>query len=108
MTSRWVRTAVPGPRLRVGSCDWARTSPSSVTRPAAPSEPSEVGEADVVTRDRLFHLGAGEPGHLRLPLLAIAAVGEVLVEVAGMGHELRHAGGQGGEVGERALARPVG
>ncbi len=49
----------------------------------------------------------GEAGQLDVPLAPVAAVGEIVVEVAGMGHELGHAARQLAQVREHALGRPV-
>ena len=46
----------------------------------------------------------GEAGQLDVPLAPVAAVGELVVEIAGMGHELGHAARQLAQVREHALA----
>src|SRR6266852_1401229 len=58
-----VQTAVPGPRLRVGSSECASTSPSSVTRPAATTEPprSTPIAGPVGLGARLAHEVIGRP-----------------------------------------------
>jgi hypothetical protein len=66
-----------------------------------------VDEPDPFPLDQGERLRIGEPGHLGVPLPPIATVGEVVVEVAGMGHELGHPARQLAQVREHALGRPV-
>src|SRR5258705_633082 len=68
----------------------------------------EVNEPDALPLDEGARLGIGEAGQLRVPLASVAAVGEIVVEVPGVGHELGHAARQPAQVREHALRRPVG
>ena len=60
-------------------------------------------EADGVPLHRALCLRGAQPGQLRLALAAVAAVREVVVEVAGMRHELGEPRGQRLQMRDRAL-----
>src|SRR5882672_12373062 len=130
-SSPMVSSAVPGPRAWVGAWWCSSTRPSAATRPAATVVPPtstptttsdtasprrvtavlqvpEVNEPDALPLDEGARLRIGEAGQLRVPLAPVAAVGEIVVEVPGMGHELGHAARQLAQVREHALRRPVG
>src|SRR3990172_2644743 len=69
---------------------------------------SEMAEMDPPRPDSLAHRRIRQPSELDLTLAAVAAVFQVLIEVARMGHELRDAVRQRGEMSQEPLARPVG
>src|SRR4026209_1689531 len=104
----------PGSPTLGSATDSTRTSPVPCSVIAfmswllCRSEIAEVREVDSLAGEHGARLGRGEAGHLGLPLLAVAAIGEVIVEVAGMGHELAPARGERAQVLEHALAGPVG
>src|SRR5512144_647517 len=117
-SSTMVSSAVPAPRSCVGTWTCSSTRPSALTRPAATVVPPtstpivmpltgrallqvpEVDEPDPFSLDEGAGLGIGEPGHLGLALAAVAAVGEIVVVVAGVGHELGDPARQLPQVGE--------
>src|SRR5262245_65592767 len=70
-------------------------------------EMPEVTEGNSQGRGRGPRLRA-ETDHLGLALAAVAAVGEFVIAVAWMGHELGHPAGQAPEDGDGAGGRPVG
>src|SRR4029453_11426466 len=65
-------------------------------------------EMDALSGDQRARLGRGEAFHLGLALLAVAAVREIVVEIAGMGHELGDPRRERAQVLEHALTGPVG
>src|SRR5207247_1621199 len=106
-SARTTRERVPLPAPNIHSPS-ARTFTSLSTTIGRPSQVAEVGEPDAFPLDQLARPRIGEPAQLDVALRAVAAVGEVLVVMAGMGHELAHATGQRGELFQHPRRGPVG
>src|SRR5262245_35117098 len=98
-----VSSARPGPAPCVGACSSTITSPAAVTNPAAVvvpptstpstapciSEVTEMAQRDAERGGRRAGGGGAEADELDLALSRVAAEPECVVELAGVGHELR-------------------
>src|SRR2546426_293389 len=117
--------APPVPAPGVGALASTTTSPSADSAPAAIVVPptstptintgrlsrdlqlAEVAEGDPETRECRTGGGCPETDHLGLALPSIAAIGQRLVEPAGMRHELGDAGRQDPQLSQGSGQRPV-
>src|ERR1043165_2050032 len=112
MSPTIVSRARPGPAPWVGACASTSTSPSLVTSPAAvvvpptstPSSPppglevTERAETDAERRGGGTGGVGAEADQLHLALARVAAIGQIVVEPAGVRHELRQPRGQRAKV----------